>query len=194
VNNTKSEVKRETEETKVSVNLNLYGSGNVSVSTQIPFLDHMLKSFGKHGGLDLKIKAKGDTEVGEHHTVEDVGITLGEAIKEAINRDEIKRFGNASVPMDEAICNASVDLGGRSYLVMQSPEGVVSGISTVLFKHFFRSVCENGDITLHLYVYGDDPHHFIEAAFKSFGRAFKEGLERSDIEGTPSTKGKVRRF
>ncbi len=183
-----AEFSRETEETRVSVAVNLDREGEINVDTGIPFLDHMLKSFAKHSKIALSIKAEGDLEVDEHHTVEDVAIALGRAISIALgNREGIKRFGNAIVPMDDAVAICGVDISGRGYLNM---EGKVkdSGIRGENFEHFFDTFCRNSGINVYLNVKGKNSHHVMEAAFKAFAVAFLEARKVSG-KGIPSTKG-----
>ncbi len=181
---------RETKETKVEIFLNLDSKGEIEIDTGIPFFDHMLKSFAKHSNLSLKLKAKGDLEVDEHHTVEDVAIALGKAINMALgDKRGIKRFGYSIVPMDDAVAICGIDISGRGYLNL---EGVVldSGIKGENFKHFFDSLCRNSGINMYLSVKGENSHHIMEAAFKAFAVAF---LEARKIVGEdiPSVKGVI---
>ncbi len=189
----RAEVVRRTDETDVTVSFSLdgEGSGAGAVDTGIRFFDHMLASFAKHGRFDLRIRAVGDLEVDEHHTIEDVGIALGSAIRESFgDRAGIARFGEARIPMDEAIASAVVDVSGRGYLVYNVGfrTSFVGGMGTRMVRHFFESLSSNARITLHLEAAGEDDHHICEALFKAFGVA----LRRSAVlEGTgvPSTKG-----
>lgn len=189
----KAKIERKTQETDISLELNLEGKGSKAIDTSLGFLNHMLELFAFHGGFDLKVRAKGDTEVDYHHLIEDLGITLGMAINEALgDRKGIRRYGFASIPMDEALAQVSVDMGGRAYLVYNVPlEGMIRDIDVGLFEEFFRALVTNGKITLHINVlYGKDLHHIVEATFKAFARALKEAIE---ITGTqiPSTKGTI---
>lgn len=183
-----SKVKRETKETKIQVKIDLEGSGESNIDTGIPFFDHMLESLSKHGGFDLEIEARGDIEVDFHHTIEDTGIVLGEALKKAVDKEKINRFGSASIPMDEALTQVSLDFSGRSYFVSNFPNKSVSGIDLGVFDHFFKSLSDNAGITLHIETNGKDPHHIVESSFKAFAVSLKEavGEERKKPK---STKG-----
>lgn len=184
-------ISRKTKETEISIELNLDGKGKSEIDTSVGFLNHMLELFAFHGGFDLKVRAKGDTEVDYHHLIEDLGITLGMAINQSLgDRKGIRRYGFASIPMDEALAQVSLDLGGRAYLVYNVPfEGMIRDIDVGLFGEFFRALVNNGKITLHInLLYGKDLHHIVEGVFKAFARALREAI---DIEGDsiPSTKG-----
>ncbi len=189
-------VERKTKETDISVELDLDGSGSAQVETGIPFLNHMLESFARHGLFDLKLKARGDIEVDLHHTVEDVGLTLGQAFKEALgNKQGIRRFGESSVPLDEALARVVVDLSGRPYLSynVKIRPGRVGNFDTDLPHEFFQAFANQLGMNLHIRVsQGENPHHIIEACFKAFARAM-EGATRVDprIQGIPSTKGSL---
>ncbi|RZN62899.1 imidazoleglycerol-phosphate dehydratase HisB [Methanonatronarchaeum sp. AMET6-2] len=185
----KTSVERETAETSVSVEFTVDGSGKSDVDTGIGFMDHMLDTLCKHGWFDLKVEVDGDLEVDMHHSVEDIGIVLGNAIKKSVEDVNINRFGFSSVPMDEAIAKTSMDVSGRSYLVMDIPSGEAGGISSELFSHFFRSLCDSAGVTLHVQAVGDDMHHVFEAVFKSFARSLDQALEESGE--VLSTKGKL---
>ncbi len=188
-----SRITRKTRETDIDLTLELDGQGKVDIDTGIPFLDHMLHLFAAHGYFDLKIKALGDLEVDEHHTVEDIGICLGHAFKEALAaRPGFKRFGHALVPMDEALAIVSVDLSSRPYLhfdVAFQPGG--AGLDPQLVKEFFRALTLHGGMTLHIKVpHGDNTHHIIEAIFKAAGRALDAATQPEPrAQGAPSTKG-----
>ncbi|MDO5845354.1 MAG: imidazoleglycerol-phosphate dehydratase HisB [Methanocorpusculum sp.] len=189
----KAEVCRETKETKISLMFDPDTRGEVSVSTGIPFMDHMLNAFGRHGGFSLKITAAGDLEVDPHHTIEDIGIVLGDAVRQSVGDGAgIRRFAHAVIPMDESRALAALDVGGRGYLVM---EGVFTGISTGgipndLFEHFFYSFCIHARITAHVVFSGVNDHHKCEAIFKAFGIALGEALSvRAGCTDVPSTKG-----
>lgn len=188
------EVKRETKETTIAIRLNPDGSGNVTVDSGLPFFDHMLNAMAKHGGFDLALTAKGDLHVDCHHTVEDTGIVLGDAIKQAIGEGRgMKRFSHAIIPMDESIAQAALDCGGRGYLVWTGTFGnkAVGSIPSDLFEHFFYSLCTRAGITAHISFSGKNDHHKCEAAFKAFGIALGEALAiTGDTKMVRSTKGK----
>ncbi len=184
-------IERSTKETSIRLTINLDG-GEVMVDTGIPFLDHMLNSSARHGGFGLSVKAEGDLEVDCHHTVEDVGIVLGSAIREAVGDGRgITRFAHMAIPMDEAIAYATLDIGGRGYLVFSGAfSGVpLSGIPGDLFEHFFYSLCTNAGITAHLTFSGRNDHHMCEAVFKAFGVALGQAVRLDGRSGVPSTKG-----
>jgi len=188
-----SEARRRTKETDVSVSVNLDGTGVCSVATGIGFLDHMLTACGRHGRMDLVIQASGDLEVDCHHTMEDVGIVFGTALKAAIGDGRgICRFAHTAVPMDESLAEVAMDFGGRGYLVFNgsfSPAGAAS-IPGDLFEHFFYSLCINAGITAHISFYGQNDHHKCEAIFKAFGRALNAATAReAGSNDVPSTKG-----
>ncbi len=189
-------VERKTKETNISVELELDGSGNAAVETGIPFLDHMLDSFSRHGLFNITLKAQGDLAVDLHHTVEDVGLALGQAFKEALgDKQGIRRFGESSVPLDEALAQVVVDLSDRPYLSynVKIRPGRVGNFDTDLPHEFFQAFANQLGMNLHINVpQGDNPHHIIEASFKAFARAM-EGATRLDprIQGVLSTKGKL---
>jgi imidazoleglycerol-phosphate dehydratase len=184
---------RETNETKIALTLNLDGTGEVSVETGIPFFDHMLTGMAKHGGFDLTCKAKGDLGVDCHHTIEDVGIVIGDAVKQSIGDGRgIKRFAHAIVPMDESLAQVALDCGGRGYLVYTGTFGnkTLGNIPSDLFEHFFYSLCMHAGITAHITFSGKNDHHQCEAAFKAFGIALGKAMEKNaKSKGVPSTKG-----
>ncbi|MGA2192646.1 MAG: imidazoleglycerol-phosphate dehydratase HisB [Nitrospirota bacterium] len=190
----KARVERNTQETRVMLSLNLDGTGKYKVDTSIPFLDHMLSLMARHGHFDLTVKASGDIDVDYHHTVEDVGIVLGQALKQALgDMKGIRRFGQAKVPMDEALAEAVVDISGRPGLVynVELPKGKVGEFDVELAYDFFKALTNHAGLTLHINVaYGDNLHHIIEAIFKAFGRAMDQaaGMD-SRSAGVPSTKG-----
>ena len=189
-----AKVVRESKETKIDININLDGSGKYEGETGIGFFDHMLSLFAKHGLLDLYVKAEGDLFVDSHHTIEDVGIVIGSAIKEAIKGKEgIKRYGTSFVPMDETLATVSLDLSGRAYLVFDANFTVhqLGSFDTEMVEEFFRAVATNAGITLHARVlYGKNNHHMAEALFKAFGKALREALTYDErIKGVLSTKG-----
>jgi len=188
-----AEIKRTTKETDVSLLVNLDG-GEVSAETGVGFLDHMLDLVGRHGRIGLAVRASGDLETGAHHTVEDVGIALGQAIDAALgDRAGIRRYAHTEVPMDEALAVCSLDVSGRPLLVFSSdlPPVSIAGFDTELTEEFFRAVATNAKLTLHLSTaYGSNAHHMIEACFKAFARALREAASIDpDEHGIPSTKG-----
>ncbi len=185
---------RKTQETQVDISIVLDGTGQRDISTGIPFFDHMLTLFSAHGFFDLTVKAKGDIEVDFHHTVEDVGLVLGEAFKKALgDRSGIKRYGYAVTPMDECLASVAVDLSNRPYLVFNAPALPLSetGFGLSLAKEFFRALATNGGMTLHVNVlYGDNEHHVIESMFKAMARALDAAVGFDErISGPLSTKG-----
>ncbi len=191
-----AKIERKTKETEISVELGLDGNGNSEVQTGIPFFNHMLEIFARHGLFDLKLRARGDIEVDYHHTVEDVGLALGQAFKEALgNKQGIRRFGEASVPLDEALAQVVVDLSGRPYLSynVKIRPGRVGDFDTDLPHEFFQAFANQLAMNLHIDVpRGENPHHIIEASFKALARAL-EGATRIDprIQGVLSTKGSL---
>ena len=189
-----AEVRRKTKETEVRVKLNLDGSGRSRVSTGLPFLDHMLDLFAKHGLFDLDVDCKGDLEIDDHHSVEDIAITLGECLRQALgDKAGINRYGSALVPMDEALCRAVVDLSGRFYLVyeVETRRQKIGNFSVELAEHFWRSFAETGKFNLHIdCLRGRNTHHMLEGTFKAFTRALRQAVERdARVSGVPSTKG-----
>jgi imidazoleglycerol-phosphate dehydratase len=190
-----AEVRRKTGETDIRVRLNLDGKGKYKVNTGIGFLDHMLSLFAKHGLFDLTLKTRGDLVVDDHHTVEDVGITLGEAIREALGKKEgIRRFGTSFIPLDESLGMVSIDLSGRSACSFDAPlKGKIGGFDAELIEEFFIAVSRGGSLTLHAKLfYGRNAHHMAETLFKAFGRALDEATQLDKrIEGVPSTKERL---
>ena len=190
-----SKIERNTKETEITLELELDGKGNSNIDTGIGFFDHMLTLFAFHGKMDLNIKAEGDLYVCDHHTVEDVGIALGEAFKKAIgDKDGINRYGTFYIPMDEALVFASLDISNRPFLVFDCnfKREKVGEMSTEMVLEFFRAFAFNAGITLHLKaIYGENDHHKIEALFKALGRAIKEAKSINSENGLPSTKGKL---
>ena len=185
---------RITGETSVLVELDLDGTGTARVSTGVPFFDHMLAQLAKHGLLDLTVQAEGDIEVDAHHTVEDTAITLGQALRAALgDKSGLSRFGDAAVPLDEALARAAVDVSGRPYLVHSEPAGMaplIGSYDTTLTRHFFESLTAAAGICLHLSVTGRNPHHIIEAQFKAVARALRAAVALDPrAPGVPSTKG-----
>lgn len=189
-------IDRETQETRISATLNLDGRGANSVDTGIPFFDHMLTLFSVHGFFDLTLKAEGDLEVDYHHTVEDVGLVMGEAVAQAVSdRKGILRYGHAVTPMDETLTAVTVDLSNRPHLVYNTPSGILSTspFSIQLANEFFRALAVKGGMALHINVnYGENEHHIIEAIFKSLGRALDQAITVDPrIEGCRSSKGSL---
>ena len=189
-------VQRKTKETDVRVELNLDGSGQASVSIGLPFLEHMLDLFAKHGLFDLQITCKGDLEIDDHHSVEDIAITLGQALVQALgDKAGINRYGEALVPMDEALCRSVIDLSGRFYLVYEVSvrRQMIGNFSVELAEHFWRSFAETAKFNLHIdCLRGRNSHHILEGTFKATARALRAAVERnSRIVGVPSTKGSL---
>jgi len=194
--NRRAQISRKTLETDISLSINIDGKGEGKIETGIGFFDHMLNLFTKHGLLDMDLKAVGDLHVDCHHTVEDVGIVLGQAISKALgDKKSIKRYGMSYVPMDEALAMVVLDLGGRPYLVFDVAYGSerVGNMDTEMVEEFFRAVSVNAGMNLHVkMLYGSNSHHIIEAIFKAFGRALDEAARIDDrIEGVMSTKGTI---
>lgn len=191
----RSEINRETRETKVRVVLDLDGNGTCAVSTGVPFFDHMLHAMGKHGSFDLTCEVKGDLEVDTHHTVEDTGIVLGEAIRKAIGDGRgIRRFAHTMVPMDESLATVALDCGGRGYLVYEGSfvNRTVGGVEREVWEHFFYSLCNRAGITAHFIFSGRNDHHQCEAVFKAFGIALRDATRIIVPDGdVPSTKGSI---
>lgn len=191
-------IKRSTSESSIELTLNLEGTGKSNIDTGVGFYDHLLTAFSKHSLIDLDIKAKGDLHIDVHHTVEDTAIVLGQAIREALgDKAGISRYGDATVPLDEALVRAVVDLSGRPYLVHTGePDGfeyhLIGGHFTgSLVRHVFEAIALNAGITLHINVLsGRDPHHIAETEFKAFARAMRKAVEAdARVKGIPSTKG-----
>ena len=187
-------IKRETKETNISIKLNPDGSGKVSVDSGVPFFDHMLAAMAKHGELDLTCVAKGDLGVDCHHTIEDIGIVLGDAVRQAIGEGRgIQRFAHAIIPMDESLATVALDCGGRGYVVFSGTFGnkTIGTIPVDIFEHFFYSLCTRAGITAHIMFAGKNDHHQCEAVFKAFGIALGQALTISrDKKTIRSTKGK----
>jgi imidazoleglycerol-phosphate dehydratase len=188
-------IERKTKETEVTLYLDLDGTGAAKVETTIPFFNHMLEAWSKHGLMDLDVDARGDIDVDLHHTVEDVGIVLGKAVREALgDRRGVTRYGTAFLPMDETLVSASVDISGRPYLVFNVPlqRTRIGTFDLDLFKDFFRAFAFNAELTLHLNMhYGENLHHIAEAVFKAAARALAEAtrLNPRTAGQVPSTKG-----
>ena len=191
-----AEVRRRTGETDVRVSLDLDGSGRALVSTGVGFFDHMLTLLAAHARLDLEVEATGDLATGSHHTVEDVGITLGQALDRALaDRSGIERYGTAFVPMDECLAHAALDLSGRPFLAfdVSLPATTIGGFETDLLSEFLRGMVNHAGITLHLRLLaGENPHHVIEACFKAVARAIAAAVALNPrVAGVPSTKGVI---
>jgi len=186
-------VERTTKESSVLVEINLDGNGNVSVDTGVPFFDHMMSQLGKHSGIDLTIKSKGDTEVDSHHTVEDTSLAFGQALREALgDKSGIRRFGDALVPIDESLTQVAIDLSGRPYLVYRQPEIVelIGSFDTTLGKHIWESIVAEARIAIHIRVLeGRNAHHVFESQFKAVARALRDAIKLDGVAGIPSTKG-----
>lgn len=193
----KVKILRRTKETDIALELNIDGKGDYRIDTSIPFLDHMLQLMAGHGLLDMKLKAKGDLQVDDHHTVEDVGLALGEALKKSLgDMKGIRRYGSASVPMDEALAEASLDISGRPYLVFNvcyPKRSKIKHFDVDLVVDFLQAFVSKAGVTLHVNVpYGRNTHHMVEAAFKALGRAMRQAVELdSRVKGVPSTKGRL---
>ncbi|MDH5202792.1 MAG: imidazoleglycerol-phosphate dehydratase HisB [Nitrospirota bacterium] len=192
-----AKIDRKTKETDIRITISLDGEGKYAIDTSIPFLDHMLSLMCKHGIFDMKLKAKGDIDIDFHHTVEDIGIVLGKAVKQALgNMKGISRYGQASVPMDEALASVSLDISGRPYLVykVEFPKrSKIKDFDIDLIEDFLQAFISHSGITLHVSVlYGRNSHHMIEAIFKALGRALRNAVSIDQrMRGVPSTKGKL---
>ena len=193
----KAKILRKTKETNISVEVNLDGKGKYQIKTKIGFLDHMLEQLSKHSLIDMKIVAKGDTHIDLHHTTEDTGIAIGEAIKKAAgNRRGIKRYSSATIPMDETLTRVSLDISNRPYLIWNVDLKVekLGEMQTELFKEWFQAFSQAAGITLHVEnIYGDNSHHKIESCFKALARSLRDALEidKRIKNILPSTKGKL---
>jgi imidazoleglycerol-phosphate dehydratase len=187
-------VERATRETKVTVELDLDGTGVSDVQTGVAFFDHMLDQLGRHGCLDLTVRSRGDTQVDAHHTVEDTAIALGQALARALgDKAGIARFGDALIPLDEALAQAAIDLSGRPYVVHAEPDGMpplIGTYDTTLTRHFFESLAASASICIHVSASGRNPHHIVEAQFKAVARALRAAVTPDPrTPGIPSTKG-----
>ena len=187
-------VERNTKETQIAVTVNLDGTGKLESDTGLPFLDHMLDQIARHGLIDLKVKAVGDLEIDAHHTVEDIGITLGQAVDKALNKTGIRRYGHAYVPLDEALSRVVIDFSGRPGLDyhVQFVKGTVGNFDVDLFHEFFQGFVNHALVTLHIdNIRGKNAHHQIETIFKAFGRAVRMAVELDPraLKTIPSTKG-----
>src|SRR4030095_2870618 len=191
-----AEVHRKTKETDVRVVFNLDGGGRSQISTGLPFLDHMLDLFARHGLFDLDVSCQGDLEIDDHHSVEDIAITLGQALVQALgDKSGIKRYGEATVPMDEALCRSVVDLSGRFYLFYEVVMRLqrIANFCVELAEHFWRSLAETAKFNLQIdCLRGRNTHHILEGTFKAFARALRQAVERDErVTGIPSTKGSL---
>ncbi|HIJ80836.1 MAG TPA: imidazoleglycerol-phosphate dehydratase HisB [Desulfuromonadales bacterium] len=187
-------IERITKETRIRLSLSVDGSGTASISTSVPFLDHMLNLFARHGLFNLEVEACGDIDIDFHHTVEDIGIVLGQAFKEALgDKKGIRRYGQASVPMDETLASVAVDISGRPFLVyhVNLPKVKIGEFDVELAREFFQAFVNHCGLNLHINVmYGDNVHHIIEACFKAFARAMDIASQNDPrVEGIMSTKG-----
>ena len=191
-------LQRKTSESAIDLQLNLDGTGKADIATTVPFFDHLLTAFAKHSLIDLTVKATGDTHIDVHHTVEDTAIVLGQALKQALgDKSKIARFGDSTVPLDDALARAVVDISGRPYLVHKGePAGfefhLIGGHFTgSMVRHVFEAIALNAAITVHVTLLdGRDPHHIAEAEFKAFARAIRKAIEIDPrVDGVPSTKG-----
>lgn len=187
-------IERVTKETSIRLSLDVDGHGNGTICTSVPFLDHMLNLFARHGLFDLEVEAKGDIDIDFHHTVEDIGIVLGEAFRQALgNKQGIRRYGQATVPMDETLASVAVDISGRPYLVyhVNLPKVKLGEFDVELAREFFQAFVNHCGLNLHINVmYGDNVHHIIEACFKAFARAMDTATQHDPrVQGVMSTKG-----
>jgi imidazoleglycerol-phosphate dehydratase len=191
-----ADIERITTETEIKLKLNIDGNGSAAIQTTVPFLDHMLNLFSRHGLFDLNIEARGDTDIDFHHLVEDLGIVLGEAFRKALgDKKGIVRYGNSRIPMDETLADITVDLSGRPYMVynLDLPKVKVGNFDVELAKEFFQAFANSCACNLHInLIYGDNIHHIIEACFKGFGRALDSATKfDSRVDGVMSTKGVI---
>ncbi len=191
-----AQVARRTRETEISVTLNLDGAGDARLDTGVPFLEHMLDQVARHGVIDLDIAAKGDLHIDDHHTVEDIGITLGQAVSQALgDKRGVRRYGHAYVPLDEALSRVVVDFSGRPLLTMNAafPDAAIGRFATGLVHEFFQGFCNHALATLHIdTLRGANSHHIAETIFKAFGRALRMAVEADPrMPGIPSTKGRL---
>lgn len=192
----KATIERVTKETQIKLSLEIDGTGEAKICTSVPFLDHMLDLFARHGLFNLQVDATGDIDIDFHHTVEDIGIVLGQALKEALgDKKGIRRYGQATVPMDETLASVAVDISGRPYLVyhVSLPKVKIGEFDVELVREFFQAVVNNLGANIHVNVmYGDNVHHIVEACFKAFTRAMDQATQvDSRIQGVMSTKGKL---
>ena len=194
--NRTAKITRTTKETKISVKVNLDGAGSAKLDTGVPFLEHMLEQVARHGVMDLEVAARGDLHVDDHHTVEDIGITLGQAVGEAMgDKKGVRRYGHAYVPLDEALSRVVVDFSGRPLLTLNAhfPDAMIGRFATGLIHEFFQGFCNHALVTLHIdNLRGANSHHIAETIFKAFGRAVRMAAEADPrMLGIPSTKGRL---
>jgi len=192
----KAKVLRTTRETSIEVEIDLDGTGQCTIDTPLPFLSHMLEQIGRHGGFDLSVRATGDVQIDGHHTTEDVGIVLGKALLEALgDRKGIRRYGSATLPMDEALVTVALDLSGRPFFVWKVPlpKAKVGDFDTELAEVFFEALARSAQMNLHVHlIEGHNLHHIIEIGFKALARALREATELDPrLRGVPSTKGSL---
>jgi imidazoleglycerol-phosphate dehydratase len=192
----KALIERKTKETNIKISINLDGKGNYKIDTTIPFVDHMLSLMAKQGNMNLNITAKGDTNIDNHHLMEDLGIVLGDAIKKALRtKVQIRRYGESLTPMDESLVQIALDLSGRPFLAykVKLPRGnaLIRKLELSLFEDFFQALSNHAGMNLHIIlIHGRDPHHIFESIFKGFGRAIRTAVKiNPGIKGVPSTKG-----
>ena len=184
-------IERKTRETEIVVEVNLDGTGRAAIDTPLPFLSHMLDQIARHGCIDLTVKALGDVEIDGHHTTEDIGIVLGEAVRSALGDHKgIRRYGSATLPMDEALATIAIDLSGRSFFVFEGrfSRDRVGALPTELVSHFFHSLSESLGAAIHIKVTGENAHHMVESIFKGVGRALRQAFYQQGHE-LPTTKG-----
>ena len=197
MSNRTANVERITNETQISVDVNLDGAGQSDLTTGVPFLDHMIDQIARHGLIDISISAQGDLEIDDHHTVEDIGITLGQAINKAVgDKRGIRRYGHAYIPLDEALSRVAIDFSGRPCLIypVEYPRARIGGFDVDLLSEFFHGFCNHALVTLHIdSLRGENSHHIAETIFKAFGRALRMALEVDPGIGDsiPSTKGSL---
>jgi imidazoleglycerol-phosphate dehydratase len=192
----RAKIIRKTTETDIQLEIDLDKTAGSKIDTTIPFFSHMMELFARHGFFKLVIKSKGDTQIDDHHLIEDLGICLGKAVGQALGKKTgINRYGSASVPMDECLCRVDLDISGRPYLIYNVKYGrrKIGGFDPVLVKEFFKAFTDHSGITLHInFVYGDNGHHIIEAIFKAFARALRKAVTLNEnIKGVLSTKGSL---
>ncbi|MCX5848243.1 MAG: imidazoleglycerol-phosphate dehydratase HisB [Deltaproteobacteria bacterium] len=192
----KAKIIRKTTETDINLEIDLDKTAESRIDTTIPFFDHMLELFARHGFLKLVVKSKGDTQIDDHHLIEDLGICLGKAVRQALDKKKgINRYGSACVPMDECLCRVDLDISGRPYLIYNVKYGrrKIGGFDPALVKEFFKAFTDQSGITLHINLeYGDNIHHIIEAVFKAFARAFRKAVALNEnVKGVLSTKGSL---
>ena len=192
----RAKIIRKTTETDIQLEIDLDKTAGSRIDTTIPFFDHMLELFARHGFLKLVIKSKGDTQIDDHHLIEDLGICLGQAVSQALGKKTgINRYGSACVPMDECLCRVDMDISGRPYLIYNVKYGrrKINGFDPAIVKEFFKAFTDHSGITLHInFLYGDNGHHIIETIFKAFARAFRNAVTLNEnIKGVLSTKGSL---